>query len=126
MQYYDRMVEQEDRRLDRYPFEFPITIDFIEKYLGRGARLIDVACGTGRYAEALRSAGYAVGASDLSDANAEATRERLARKDFGERLRFVRQANALTLLPMWEHDGTRFCCLDRATICRSARTGSRH
>lgn len=93
--YYDSAVEEEEERLSLSPFEFSVTTGFVNKYLGPGARLLDVACGTGRYAEALLAAGFHVGASDLADANVQATKNRLARGDHGSRLRFVRQGNAL-------------------------------
>ena len=57
-------------------------------------QLLDVACGTGRYAEALLDAGFRVGASDLADANVRATKALLGRDHFVT-LAFVRQGNAL-------------------------------
>jgi 2-polyprenyl-3-methyl-5-hydroxy-6-metoxy-1,4-benzoquinol methylase len=93
--FYDREVAEEDQRLDDYPFEFAVTMRFISQYLATGARILDAACGTGRYAEALLNAGFRVGASDLSEANVRRTSERFLAKDFGDRLCFVRQGNAL-------------------------------
>lgn len=93
--YYDEVVDEEERRLIAYPFELPVTLRFVSRYLAPGALMLDAACGTGRYAEALLSAGYRVGASDLSDANIRATENRLANGRFGSRLHFVRQGNAL-------------------------------
>jgi S-adenosylmethionine-dependent methyltransferase len=94
-QYYNSIVEEEDSRLETYPFEFEVTIRFIAKYLDPSARLLDAACGTGRYAEALLAAGFFVGASDLADANVRAARELLRGKSFTGRLQFVRESNAL-------------------------------
>ena len=48
-QYYDSIVEEEEFLARDYPFEFEVTLRFITKYLDRGARLLDAACGTGRY-----------------------------------------------------------------------------
>ena len=93
--YYNQIVAEEERRLDVYPFEFAITMRFIQHYLAAGAKVLDVACGTGRYAEALLAAGYHVGASDLADANVQQTQRRLHAGPSGIRLLFVRQANAL-------------------------------
>jgi S-adenosylmethionine-dependent methyltransferase len=94
-QYYDSIVEEEDSRLEAYPFEFEVTLRFITKYLDHGARLLDAACGTGRYADALLAAGFCVGASDLADANVRAARQRLAGKSVAGHLQFIRQGNAL-------------------------------
>jgi SAM-dependent methyltransferase len=93
--YYDSIVDEEESRLDVYPFEFAVTVRFLLKTLDRGARVLDVACGTGRYAEALLSAGFRVSASELADANVAATRQRLGGKGLAEHLQFVRQGNAL-------------------------------
>lgn len=58
--FYDNEIAEEDQRLDAYPFEFAVTMRFVAKYLGNGAQILDVACGTGRYAEALLAAGFRV------------------------------------------------------------------
>jgi S-adenosylmethionine-dependent methyltransferase len=94
-QYYDSTFEEEDSRLETYPFEFEVTLRFIAKYLDRGARLLDAACGTGRYADALLAAGFGVGASDLADANVRVARQRLRGKGLAGHLAFIRQGNAL-------------------------------
>lgn len=94
-QYYDSTVEEEDSRLETYPFGFEVTLRFIAKYLDRGARLLDAACGTGRYADALLAAGFGVGASDLADANVRVARQRLRGKGLAGHLAFIRQGNAL-------------------------------
>lgn len=93
--FYDRDIAEEDQRLDDYPFELAVTMQFVMKYLGRGARILDAACGTGRYAEALLEAGLRVGCTDLSDANVQRTSQRLVSKELERRLDFVRQGNAL-------------------------------
>ena len=94
-QYYNQEVTGEEQRLAVYPFEFAITMRFITQYLSPGARILDAACGTGRYAEALVAEGYHVGASDLADANVRHTRLRLHTEHSGSRALFVRHANAL-------------------------------
>lgn len=94
-QYYNHIVAEEKLRLDAYPFEFAITMRFIAQYLPPGAKILDVACGTGRYAEALLAAGYHVGASDLAEANVQYTQRRLRAGNHASRVLFVRPANAL-------------------------------
>lgn len=74
--YYNEHVEEEDRRLDNHPFEIPVTMHFIKRYLTPGASVFDVACGTGRIAEILLNKGYFVGLNDLSDQNIELVKKR--------------------------------------------------
>jgi len=93
--YYDNIVDKEDLRLDAYPFEFAVTMRYVAKYLAPGTSILDAACGTGRYAEALLAAGFHVGANDIADANVSRTVQRLQGKPFSGNLRFVRRRNVL-------------------------------
>jgi len=90
--YYNRHVEDEDHRLDRHPFEIPVTMHFVEKYLQPGAKIFDVACGTGRIAGLLMNRGYFVGLNDLSDKNIDLSRQRLSGR---EKALFIERADAL-------------------------------
>ncbi|MGC9472457.1 MAG: class I SAM-dependent methyltransferase [Bacteroidales bacterium] len=74
--YYNRHVNEEDRRLDNNPFEIPVTLKYIEKYISPGDTVLDVACGTGRYAELLLNRGYRLFLNDLSGKNMERARQR--------------------------------------------------
>lgn len=97
--YYNNHVAEEDRRLDEHPFEIPVTMHFVKKYLAPGASVFDVACGTGRIAKLLLDNGYFVGLNDLSDKNIELVRERLG----GQRnLIFSESSDALES-EQWEH-----------------------
>jgi S-adenosylmethionine-dependent methyltransferase len=75
--YYNEHVKKEDTRLNKHPFEIPITLNFINRYLKAGDRILDVACGTGRIADELLQEGYLLGLNDLSDKNIELVRKRL-------------------------------------------------
>lgn len=46
-------------------------MEFYQAISSPGAKVLDAACGTGRYAEARLAAGYHVGASDFADANVQ-------------------------------------------------------
>jgi SAM-dependent methyltransferase len=65
--YYNDHIKDEDRRLDEHPFEIPVTMHYVAKYLEPGGSIFDVACGTGRIAGLLLEKGYHLGLSDLSD-----------------------------------------------------------
>ncbi len=96
--YYNQHSKEEDRRLDAHPFELPVTMHFIKKYLSPGEHLFDVACGTGRVAKELMGKGYFVGLNDISDENVEMAKKRL---DSHRNLLFIDRADALES-PRWE------------------------
>ncbi len=75
--YYDSHYKDEDRRLDEHPFEIPVTMHFVDKYLKGGERIFDVACGTGRIAKILLDKGFKLGLNDLSEKNISLSKERL-------------------------------------------------
>ena len=75
-QYYEHHIYQEDKRLEYNIFEIPVTFRYIEKYLKAGDKILDIACGTGNYAEKLLSKGYLLGLNDLSEKNMELTLKR--------------------------------------------------
>lgn len=75
--YYNEHVDDEDHRLDEHPFEVPVTMHFVNKYLNPGSYIFDVACGTGRFAKLLLDKGFFMGLNDLSDKNIELVKQRL-------------------------------------------------
>jgi S-adenosylmethionine-dependent methyltransferase len=98
-EYYNKHVEDEDKRLDYHPFEIPVTMHFVSKYLNPGSYFFDVACGTGRIAYMLLNKGYFAGLSDLADENIKLTRERL---DSHRNIIFIERANAIEN-PYWSY-----------------------
>ncbi|MCB2196695.1 MAG: methyltransferase domain-containing protein [Bacteroidetes bacterium] len=76
-QYYDSHIFFEDQRLKNNPFEIPITLKYIEKYLKTGDKILDIACGTGTYAEILLKKGFQLGLNDLSENNIKLTHEKV-------------------------------------------------
>jgi len=97
--YYNEHSEEEDRRLDAHPFEVPVTMHFVEKYMVPGDHIFDVACGTGRYASHLLNKGYFVGLNDLSDQHIRIVKERL---DTHRNLLFIGNSDALES-KHWSH-----------------------
>ena len=63
--YYDRDPDREWTRLDRHPFEFPVTLHFLNQHLAPASTILDVGSGPGRYAVALAAVGHTVTAFDL-------------------------------------------------------------
>ena len=72
--YYDAHVEAEWTRLSRNKLEFGTTCRVLARFLPRGARVLDVGGGPGRYSFHLAAAGYAVTLYDLSAGNIEFAR----------------------------------------------------
>ncbi len=99
--YYNEHVEQEDKRLDGHPFEIPVTMHFVKRYLNPGDLIFDVACGTGRYAARLLDKGYFVGLNDLSDENIRLVKKRL---NTHRNLVFIENSDALESEHWGQHD----------------------
>jgi S-adenosylmethionine-dependent methyltransferase len=91
-EYYNNHVEDEDKRLDMHPFEIPVTMHFVDRYLHPGQKIFDVACGTGRIAASLMERGFDVGLNDISDKNIELSRQRLSANNH---TLFIQRADAL-------------------------------
>ncbi len=96
--YYNEHMRDEDRRLDNHPFEIPVMMHYLHHYLEPGARILDVACGTGRIAGLLLNQGYKVGLNDLSDENIKLVRKRIG--DHPNAL-FIERSDALES-KIWE------------------------
>lgn len=85
----------EDARLRgrRGMVEFLTTMRYIERYLKRGDKVLEIGAGTGRYSHALAQKGYAVDAVELLGHNIEVFQQNILP---GEPVT-VRQGNALDL-----------------------------
>src|SRR6056297_729352 len=97
--YYNDHVSEEDHRLDAHPFEIPVMMHFINRYLDPGDAILDVACGTGRIANILLEKGFRMGLNDISDDNVA-----LVRKRMGDHpgLKFITRSDALEEGEMWQ------------------------
>lgn len=73
--------------------EFLTTVRYIEKYLKKGDKILDLGAGAGEYSLFFARKGYDVSALELADANIAAFRKKLAQKD---KIDLV-QGNALDL-----------------------------
>ena len=62
--------DEDGRLLSRYgQVEFRTTMRYIEKYLRKGMRVLEVGAGTGRYSHAIAQMGYQVDAVELTEHN---------------------------------------------------------
>ena len=89
-------IFSEDTRLNRSKgarVEFLTNVRYIEKYLKHGDRILDVGAGAGEYSLYFARKGYRVSALELSPANIDAFRKKLAPEDLVE----LQQGNALDL-----------------------------
>ena len=73
--------------------EFFTTMHYIEKYLHRGAKVLEIGAGTGRYSHAIAQKSYHVDAVELVEHNIEIFKKNTA---CGEKVT-VKQGNALDL-----------------------------
>lgn len=79
--YYNEHVLEEDKRLEKNVFELPVTFKYIDKYIHAGDRVLDISCGTGKYAEMLLERGCLLGLNDLSEKNMSLTLDRLGHRE---------------------------------------------
>ncbi|MDE7439237.1 MAG: class I SAM-dependent methyltransferase [Clostridia bacterium] len=86
---------EEDARLcsQHGMVEFITTMSYIEKYLNKGDRVLEIGAGTGRYSHTIAQKGYSVDAIELVEHNIEIfKRNTVAGEDIT-----VRQGNAVDL-----------------------------
>ncbi len=98
--FYDVHVQDEDKRLDYHAFELPVTLHHIHQYLQKGSKILDVACGTGRYAVHLLRDGYQLGLNDISKKNMRLTKERVGQH---HNVLYLDQEDALQTT-LWEKE----------------------
>ena len=79
-QFYDDSVEQEDGRLDRHQLECEMTWRYLDKYLPRFGKILEIGCAAGAYTVPLAKRGYNVTAVDFSPNLIKACRQK-ARKE---------------------------------------------
>ncbi len=86
---YDRSVEDEDSRLEKYQLEYDLTWRYLTRYLPSTGSILEIGAGTGRYTLALCRRGYSVTAVDLSVALLERCKLRLETSGLHGQVQFV-------------------------------------
>lgn len=75
--FYDGVTEDARLLVSRHgQLEYVTTMHFIHRFAERGARIIEIGAGTGRYSAALAKEGYDVTAVELSERNFEVLKRR--------------------------------------------------
>ncbi len=74
--FYDENVLREWERMDRHPIEFGVTLRYMDKYYPKGASILDVGGGPGRYAIHLAKHGHDVTLVDLSENNVKFAKQK--------------------------------------------------
>lgn len=89
-----RFYDEDARLLSKHgKVEFVTTMRYIERYLKKGDRVLEIGAGTGRYSHTIAQKGYRVDAVELSEHNIEILENGITEK---ENLT-VTQGNALNL-----------------------------
>ena len=79
-QYYDKYSEDEWERLNRHKIEFEITKRYIQNYITKKAKILDVGGGPGRYSLFLAEQGHKVTLFDISSKNIKIAKEKSRKK----------------------------------------------
>ena len=77
-EHYDSDPERENTRLERHQLEHDLTWCYLNQYLPTHGSILEVGAATGGYTLELARRGYSITAVDLSAANMELCRKRLA------------------------------------------------
>lgn len=72
---YDNYKEDERFNRKSQSFEFRTTLLYIQKYLKKGSKILEIGAGTGRYSIALAKMGYDVVAVELVESNLKVLKE---------------------------------------------------
>ncbi|MCM1053981.1 MAG: class I SAM-dependent methyltransferase [Bacteroides sp.] len=91
--YYESYDEDSRLRSKHGSVEYLTTMRYIERYVSRGSRIIEIGAATGRYSHALAQKGYTVDAVELIKHNIEIFKSKTT---VGENISIVR-GNALDL-----------------------------
>ena len=67
--YYDANVEKEDGRLERHQQERDVTWRYLDKYLPKRGKILEIGAATGAYTIPLAKRGYNITAVDLAPKN---------------------------------------------------------
>lgn len=76
-QFYEDSVEKENGRLERHQLEREMTWRYLDKYLPRRGKILEIGCATGAYTIPLAKRGYDVTAVDFAAKEVEVCRQKV-------------------------------------------------
>jgi SAM-dependent methyltransferase len=104
-EYYDNYVEKEGTRLERHQQERDVTWRYLDKYLPKRGRILEIGAATGAYTIPLAKKGYSVTAVDLSPKIVEACKQRVAEEGLEDRVTcYTADARELGSVPGKNYD----------------------
>jgi S-adenosylmethionine-dependent methyltransferase len=85
-QFYNDSVEKEDTRLEIHQLERDMTWRYLDKYLPRRGKILELGCATGAYTIPLAKRGYHVTAIDFAPKEVELCRQKVKAEKLGEKV----------------------------------------
>jgi SAM-dependent methyltransferase len=98
--YYDANVEKENARLERHQQERDVTWRYLEKYLPKRGKILEIGAATGAYTVPLAQQGYNITAVDLAPENIKVCQKRVAEEGLEKKVKcFVADGRELKGVP---------------------------
>jgi S-adenosylmethionine-dependent methyltransferase len=85
-QYYNDSAEKEDGRLERHQLEREMTWRYLDKYLPRRGKILEIGCATGAYTIPLAKRGYQVTAIDFASKELDVCKKKVKAERLGEKV----------------------------------------
>jgi SAM-dependent methyltransferase len=103
--FYDGAVENEHSRLERHQQERDVTWRYLDKYLPKRGKILEVGAATGAYTIPLAKKGYSVTAVDLSPGLMAVCQKKVAEAGLGKKVKcFVADGRELKGVPGNDYD----------------------
>ncbi|MHC1740243.1 MAG: class I SAM-dependent methyltransferase [Anaerolineaceae bacterium] len=100
---YNSNPAEEHSRLERHQLEYDMTWRYLERYLPKHCKILEIGAATGRYTLELARRGYSITAVDLSSALLTECRKNLQAAELASRVHLV-EADARDLSLVTESD----------------------
>jgi 2-polyprenyl-3-methyl-5-hydroxy-6-metoxy-1,4-benzoquinol methylase len=84
--FYDNSVDKEDGRLERHQLERDMTWRYLDKYLPRRGKILEIGCATGAYTIPLAKRGYNVTAVDFASKELDVCKKKVKEERLGEKV----------------------------------------
>jgi len=102
---YDNGVERENIRLERHQQERDVSWRYLDKYLPKRGKILEIGAATGVYTIPLAKRGYSITAVDLSPKLLEVCKKRVAEEGLEEKVKcLVADARDLSVVTRKDYD----------------------